>query len=116
MNNNKKNVASNKYVSLLWLVFVMFCILIAYMFFSNKMNYQLTQLAREENSLRVRVFELEKEAKDLEEKLRLSQTNAFIENEARTRYGYLKPGEVRFVIANPEALYDKGIADVSIIE
>ncbi len=116
ISNIKEGNKPKKYVSFLWLVLMIVLILVGYMFFSNKMNLQLAQLAKEENGLRSRVFELEKEAKDLEEKLRLSQTNAFIENEARTRYGYLKPGEVRFVITNPEILHSDGEANLSVIE
>lgn len=32
-------------------------------------------------------------------------SDSFIENQARTMYGYMMPDEIRFVITNPEALY-----------
>jgi cell division protein FtsB len=57
---------------------------------------------------RLSLSESQKQKLDLEAELSVAGTDAYIENEARTRYGYLKPGELRFVITNPEALYSTG--------
>jgi cell division protein FtsB len=54
---------------------------------------------------RITLNSTQKEKLNLEAELSVADTDAYIENEARTRYGYLKPGELRFVITNPEALY-----------
>lgn len=48
---------------------------------------------------------LEKEKSTLRETLDAMGTDAFIENLARTVYGYMKADEIRFVITNPEELY-----------
>lgn len=101
-----KTKKAPKYVSFLWLVCILLFILIGYFFVSNKINTRLVALIRQESEYRTRILELEKEKKDLEESILLSQTDAFIENEARTKYGYLKPGEIRFEILNPDALYE----------
>jgi len=50
------------------------------------------------------VFEKEREVLRLSEQVRLASTDQFIANEARTKYGYLFPGEIRFVVTNPEVL------------
>lgn len=50
------------------------------------------------------VFDKEREVQLLEAKVRVAQTDQFIASEARTKYGYLFPGEIRFVVLNPEAL------------
>lgn len=50
------------------------------------------------------VFEQEREILRLSEQVRLASTDQFIANEARTKYGYLFPGEIRFVVTNPEVL------------
>ncbi|NLX83224.1 MAG: hypothetical protein GXZ04_05345 [Clostridiales bacterium] len=50
------------------------------------------------------VFEKEREILRLQEQVRLAATDQFIANEARTKYGYLFPGEIRFVVVNPEVL------------
>lgn len=47
----------------------------------------------------------QKELQDLQHKLQLAATDDFIANEARTQYGYLSPGEIRFVVTNPEVLW-----------
>ena len=40
----------------------------------------------------------------LSEKVRLAASDSFIANEARTQYGYIFPGEIRFVVTDPEVL------------
>ncbi|MGI6726768.1 MAG: hypothetical protein ACOX62_11415 [Christensenellales bacterium] len=50
------------------------------------------------------VFDKEREVLRLSEQVRLASTDQFIANEARTKYGYLFPGEIRFVVLNPEVL------------
>ncbi len=48
---------------------------------------------------------LENKQNKLQETLAALGTDAFIENIARTKYGYMKSDELRFVITNPEVLY-----------
>jgi len=48
---------------------------------------------------------LENKENSLQETLAELGTDAFIENIARTKYGYMKSDELRFVITNPEVLY-----------
>ena len=50
------------------------------------------------------VFQKERELLRLSEQVRLAGTDQFVVNEARTKYGYLFPGEIRFVVTNPEVL------------
>jgi cell division protein FtsB len=47
----------------------------------------------------------QKEVQDLALKLEMAGTDDFIANEARTQYGYLAPGEIRFIVTNKEALW-----------
>lgn len=70
---------------------------------------QLKQAAQLESQYRIQLSELQNEKLRLEAELEAAGTDAYIENQARTRYGYLKPGELRFVITNPEALYTSGM-------
>ena len=51
------------------------------------------------------VTQLQGDQADLKTQLETVGTDAFIENQARTMYGYMMPDEIRFVITNPEALY-----------
>lgn len=50
------------------------------------------------------VFYKEQEIRRLEEQVRQAGSDQFIATEARTKYGYLYPGEIRYVVTNPEAL------------
>ena len=50
------------------------------------------------------VFQKERDVLRLAEQVRLAATDQFIANEARTKYDYLFPGEIRFVVTNPEVL------------
>ncbi len=47
----------------------------------------------------------QKEVQELTLKLEMAGTDDFIANEARTQYGYLAPGEIRFIVTNKEALW-----------
>ena len=48
---------------------------------------------------------LENKENDLRSTLSTMGTDSFVENQARTLYGYMKSDELRFVITNPEELY-----------
>ena len=48
---------------------------------------------------------LENKENSLRETLAALGTDAFIENIARTQYGYMKSDELRFVITNTDVLY-----------
>ena len=49
----------------------------------------------------------QKELSELSKQVQLASTDDYIANLARTQYGYLSPGEIRFVVTNPEALWGK---------
>jgi cell division protein FtsB len=71
---------------------------------NNNLNRGIEQLRGmvEEGSYLVSMKQ--KEVSDLASKLELAATDDFIANEARTQYGYIFPGEIRFVVTNPEVL------------
>ena len=68
---------------------------------SNELN-RLREMVQEGNRL---VSDKQKEVASLSSQVQLAGTDEFIANEARTRYGYLSDGEIRFVITNPEVLW-----------
>ena len=41
----------------------------------------------------------------LKDQLQRAESDAYIANIARTEYGYIAPGEIRFVITNPSVLW-----------
>lgn len=71
-------------------------------------NRQKSDIALLENSAketRARQVEVEGERSDLQYELSISDSDDYIAEKARTLYGYLLPGEIRFKVTNPEALY-----------
>jgi cell division protein FtsB len=75
---------------------------------NSHIQSSILNIAKQESQRRIQLSEVQSEKLKLEAELSVAGTDAYIENEARTRYGYLKPGELRFVITNPEALYSTG--------
>lgn len=81
---------------------------IAFAAANNHIQSSIANMAKQESQSRIQLNSIQNEKLKLEAELSIAGTDAYIENEARTRYGYLKPGELRFVITNPEALYSTG--------
>ena len=94
----------------LLLVTVMFMIVAVFSIINNRLDQGLSRmrgLVEEANYL---TSMQQKELQELQQKLQLAATDDFIANEARTQYGYLSPGEIRFVVTNPEVLWGAGEA------
>lgn len=90
----------------IWIVvFVCICALAAFGWYNRSLNASLEELDGTLNSAQVRLTQLQGEQAELEAQAQSVGTDAFVENQARTLYGYIMPDEVRFVIDNPEALY-----------
>ena len=86
-----------------WIVvIVLACILIGFFCFSNTLRDQLVELKAVTKDHAVRIAGLENEQTELENTLSAAGTEAFIENQARTQYGYMMPDEIRFVISGLE--------------
>jgi len=90
----------------IWVVIVVCaCVLVGFFWFNNNLSSSLNDLDSIYNDTKVRLSDLQAEQASLETQLETIGTDAFIENQARTMYGYMMPDEIRFVITNPEALY-----------
>lgn len=72
---------------------------------SSQISGSINQVEAKYDQGRVKLTQLQNEQSGLKETLDIVGTDAFVENQARTMYGYMKPDEVRFVITNPEVLY-----------
>lgn len=87
------------------LVTVLFIIVAVFTIINSHLGGEVSKLremVQEGNRL---VLDKQKEVADLANTLQLAKTDDFIANEARTRYGYLAEGEIRFVVTNPEVLW-----------
>ena len=90
----------------IWVVVVVcVCALVAFGWYNRSLQASLNEVNATLDSAKVRLTQLRGEQAELENQVHSVGTDAFVENQARTLYGYIMPDEVRFVIDNPEALY-----------
>lgn len=91
---------------------LLLCVLSAFLWSSGQLNHGIRELDTKYEQGRVKLTQLQNEQAELKRTLELAGTDSFIENQARSQYGYMKQDEVRFVITNPEALYGaEGVPD-----
>lgn len=89
-----------------WRAMVVFCAVIviafAFAFYSNDKDLRTAEeqaAALQENLTRLQNDQLE-----LTDQLKQVGTSSYIEHRAREDYAFLKPGELRFEIINPDVL------------
>ena len=87
----------------LWVIVAVFaCILIGFFWVSGTLGDSLEELKELSDGNALRISNLENEQTALETTLASAGTEAFIENQARTQYGYMMPDEIRFLISGLE--------------
>lgn len=91
-----------------YLAFFLACGLLVYFFFmgQNAMEETKQALNEERSQYQSLLNQAKKEKQEVELEISQAGTDAYIENKARTQYGFLKPGEIRFEITNPEVLFE----------
>ena len=85
------------------LIGALFCVLVA--FFCMSSSLSIGELDDAYGQSKARLAELQKDQAALKDTLASVGSDAYIENQARTVYGYMMPDEIRLVISNPETLY-----------
>lgn len=78
----------------------------------NRLDGDIAVLQDVARETRIRQLAAETENSALTQEIRSKDTDAYIIEKARSLYGYLMPGEIRFVVTNPESLYDTPEATV----
>ena len=84
------------------------CILAAFFWSNAQVSKSVKEVNEKYERSRVKLTQLQGEQTELKNTLELVGTDAFIESQARSIYGYMRPDEIRFVITNPEVLYGSG--------
>lgn len=87
------------------IVALLVCMLGAFLWSSSALSRSIQEVEVKNEQARVRLSQAEIEQGTLKDTLAIVETESYIENQARTEYGYMKPDEIRFVITNPEVLY-----------
>lgn len=89
-----------------WQAIALVCFVIlaafAWAFWGNQQDMKATE--EREAALQRTLTRLQNNQLDLTEQLNQIGSVDYIENRARTDYAFLKPGELRFEVVNPEAL------------
>ena len=94
-----------KTVNVWFMIGVLACALIAFFTYSGTLSQTITELNNTYDESKIRLADLQSEQATLKATLENAGSDSFIENQARTVYGYMMPDEIRLVITNPEALY-----------
>ena len=94
-----------KRVGVLPVLALIACLVCAFLWQSNRIGEQINDVNAQLDDSRIQLTNAQNEQAQLKEDLQTVDTEAFIENQARSLYGYMKRDEIRFVITNPEALY-----------
>ena len=97
-----------KKVGLLPVLLVLGCMLIGFFWVSSKLVTGISETGVQYQQAVAMNSSLETKQNKLKDMLASVNTDAFIENQARTLYDYMKPDELRLVITNPEVLYGTG--------
>ncbi len=95
----------DKRVRVLSVVIVMIGMTLVFCWRSGSLQSSLNELSEQYEQSSAKLSAMNIEQSELRQTLADAGTDEFIENQARTRYGYMMPDEIRFVITNPDALY-----------
>ena len=101
----RERPAMRKTMNIWVLIAMSACVLVAFFWYSGTLSQTIDELNDTYDQTQMRLTQLQGDQADLKTQLETVGTDAFIENQARTMYGYMMPDEIRFVITNPEALY-----------
>lgn len=101
-----------KKVPLLPTLAIIACLVLAFLWSSRITDRKLDELEKQYDANRIRLTQLQNEQTALKKKLDMSETDAFVENQARSLYGYMKKDELRFVITNTDELYAADAVDI----
>lgn len=78
----------------------------------NRLDGDIAVLQDVAKETRIRQLQVEAQKSEMIQEINNMDSDSYIIEKARSLYGYLMPGEIRFVVTNPESLYDTPVAMV----
>ena len=96
-----------KRIPLLYVVVAAFVIAAGGLIAMNRLDRDIAQLQEVSRNTRIRQLEVEAQKSEMMQEIGQQDKDSYIMEMARRYYGYLLPGEIRFVVVNPEALYEQ---------
>ena len=105
-----------KRIKLFYVLVASFVIVAGGLMTLNRLDRDISVLQDSARETRLRQLAVEAEKSDMQKELAIKDTDSYIREMARSQYGYLMPGEIRFVVVNPEALYDADALPEAVIQ
>ena len=97
-----------KRIKLFYVLVIAFVITAAGLMAINRLDQDIVVLEKTARETRLEQLALETENGNMKQEISIMDTDSYIRKMARKDNKYLMPGEIRFVVVNPEALYAPG--------
>ncbi len=97
-----------KRIKLFYVVVIAFVIVAGGLMTMNRLDQEIAVLEDTARETRLRQLALETENGNMKQEIAVKDTESYIRKMARKNNRFLMPGETRFVVVNPEALYAPG--------
>ena len=92
-------------IKLIYVITFAFVIIAGGIMTLNRMDGEIAVLEAAAQETRLRQIEVKTQQSDMRKELAIKDTDAYIREKARAMFRYLSPGEILFVVENPEVLY-----------
>ena len=90
-------------INIWWIIAVFAVVLGLFSWYNSKLTATITELEGVVEASTVRLNQLQAQNTQLQATLKSVGTDAFIENQARSEYGYMMPDEIRFLISGADS-------------
>ena len=97
-----------KRIKLFYVVVIAFVIIAGGLMTMNRLDQEIAVLEDTARETRLKQLALETENGNMKQEIAVKDTESYIRKMARKNNRFLMPGETRFVVVNPEALYAPG--------
>ncbi len=97
-----------KRIKVFYIVVIAFVIVAAGLMTMNRLDREISVLEDTARETRLRQLTLETENGNMKQEISVKDSDSYIRMMARKENRFLIPGEIRFVVVNPEALYAPG--------
>lgn len=105
-----------KRIKLFYVVVIAFVIIAGGLMTMNRLDQEIAVLEDTARETRLKQLALETENGNMKQEIAVKDTESYIRKMARKDNRFLMPGEIRFVVVNPEALYAPGEMPGQVIE
>ena len=105
-------------VKLFYVLVAAFVIIAGGLITLHRLDRDIAVLEDTAREVRLEQLRVNTEKSEMQQEIAIKDTDAYIREMARNMYGYLMPGEIRFVVVNPEALWgeDRAPVEVAVVE